>query len=410
MAIVSLTNTQTRNHFFQQTILANLHYWQGWLADKIGDTTALDRERNGLIRAISFALDLDEAWGATYELIDIIAPYMERRGYWDTWNWVLSRAIGVAQKKDDVTQLATLYHLLARLLGRQSRFRESVAYYRRAIQLSRQIGDRFAEGRACTNLGFFYIEQGNWYRAEVLCCHALDIFERIDNNHGRAHTENHLGILYTRQRQWEKARQHLERACTIWQSMGDGHGLMYGFMNLGLLYNEMEQPNEALSYSEKALYQAKLTGEELEIGNIYNNMGIAYRLRGEPAKAEAYARRAEAIFRRFSNVLGLAQVRTNLGLTDLDQEKWEEANLHLEAALKTWRNLENKYGEIRAMCYLIEYELARGNRSGAAKRLSKVEQLIGQDEGDVRHHHLHSRLTEYRRSLTEYTARQATAD
>jgi hypothetical protein len=37
MAVISLTDPQSRTEFFQQTVLTNLHYWHGWLEAKIDD-------------------------------------------------------------------------------------------------------------------------------------------------------------------------------------------------------------------------------------------------------------------------------------------------------------------------------------------------------------------------------------
>ena len=159
----------------------------------------------------------------------------------------------VAQQNKDMTSEVTLSVLFARLLFRQSRFKEAIYHYRRTIQTSRKIGDRYNQARACTNLGYHYIERGLWFRAKVLCCHALKLFDALDNNHGRAHTKNHLGILYIKQHRWKLAQHHLERACSIWQTMGDNHGLMRGYLNLGALFNDSEQPKKSLIYLEKGL-------------------------------------------------------------------------------------------------------------------------------------------------------------
>jgi tetratricopeptide (TPR) repeat protein len=194
---IALADTGNRIGFFQQTILVNLHYWQGWLENKIDDVVALDRERNGLLKAISFALDMEAlAWSATLQLINGLASYMEQRGYWDSWSRVLNRAIQVAQYLEDDAALVNLLGLKARLLYRQSHFKASEAAYRQVIHLARRLEDRFGEGRACTNLGYYYIERGHLLRAEILCRHALTLFERIQNQHGLAHTENHLGVLH----------------------------------------------------------------------------------------------------------------------------------------------------------------------------------------------------------------------
>lgn len=409
MASLPLTTTQHCFDFFQRGVSATLQYWQAHTALETLDVTVLDREREGIVKAISLGFNFQEAWQTVREVVITFSPYMERRGQWGIWNRILRQAIDVAHRLEDLEGAVILSTLLARLLQRQSLSQASVAYYRRAIRLSRQIGHRFNEARACTNLGYYYIEQGYWVRAEVLCCHALHLFEQIDSNHGLAHTENHLGILYTRQHRWEKAQWHLERACAIWQRMDDAWGLMYGYMNLGLLYIEMARGDEALAWSEKALHQAKLTGEALEIGSIYLNIGVAYRLKQEPAKAESYHRQAETVFQRFSNTVGLAQVQDNLGLAYMDQGRWKEAGLHLEAALTAWHNQGNEYHEIQAMTYLIEFERIRGDWAAMAARLEETEKRLRQVAPNARYQHLQARLKNYRHSLTAHTMVQAVA-
>ncbi len=401
MAVAVLTNTPNYGDFFRQRVLLNTQYWRDYVTNRVTDIAALDGERDRIIKAISFALDLENVWPFVYELIVTFSPYMERRGHWETWNWLLDRAIKVAQQVEDTSGVITLSALFARLLQRQSRPEQAITHYRRTIRLARQTENYFETARGCTNLGFLYIEQGHWYRAEVLCCYALNIFEQLGSNHGRAHTENHLGLLYTRLAQWDKARQHLERACALWQAMDDHHGLMYGYINLGVLCIESGNFDQALPDLEKALQQATLTGEEAYIGKIYLNMGIVYRLRGELSQAEAYARQAEKIFRRFSNLRELANVWSNLGLACLDQGKWAEARQYLDVSLEARRKLHHQYDEIKSLIHLLEYELALGNRKKARAQLHEVERLIDPHRQVELSRHLQSLLAKYQPILAE---------
>ncbi len=400
MANTSLTGHPNYSHFFHERVLVNTQYWLDYVTNQTTEVAALNDERDRIVKAISFALDLEPAWPFVYKLIVAFSSYMERSGHWESWNWLLNRAVDVARRVENTAEAITLSALLARLLQRQSQFKQAITHYRRAIRMARQTENYFEEARACSNLGYLYIEQGYWRRAEVLCCHALTIFESINSKHGRAHTENHLGFLYTRQYSWDKARQHLERACDIWQAMGDDHGLMRGLVNLGALYILMDRPNQALSCLEKAMQQARLTGEESEIGKIYTNMGLAHRLNGELAQAEAYAWRAETIFRRFSNSADLALVWINLGQVYIDQKMWPEARGQLEAALEACRNLKNEYGQIQALMGMVEYELARGNQEQATTQLRELDRLIQPHEWKAWDRQLQLLLIKYRRNLT----------
>lgn len=378
MAVATLIDETGYTRFFEEGCLINLRYWQESQALYTMSPEQLNQERDNLIRAIIFALEVELAWPEVVQLIERLSPYMERSGYWEAWGQILSRASLLAEQTRRPIHAVTLVLLQARLRQRQSQFPSAVAAYRQTMWLARQVEDEYSRARACSNLGYLYAEQGRWWRAEILCCWALVVFKRLNSMHGQAHTENHLGCLYLRQGRGRLAEQHLEHACYLWEKTGDSHGLMRGLINLGVLYNEMEYPELALTCLQKALEQAKLTGEEAEIGFIYMNIGISYRLKHEPSQAEVYIGQAEKIFRRFSNLVGLAQVQDNLGLVCLAQEKWLEAKFHFETALSAWRNLASQLGEVRVLIYLIEYEQAKGNHLQALAQLEAVEHLISQ--------------------------------
>jgi tetratricopeptide (TPR) repeat protein len=395
-----LIDNQSRTDFFRQVVLTNLDYWREQLADEMSDLTALNRDRANILTAISFGFDVAEAWPAVYDLVITFSRYMEKSGFWDIWLTVLQRALAIARRDADRSAEVDLLALLARLSQRQSHFQSAIAYYRSTIRLAHQLGDDYNIGRACTNLGYLYIEQGHWYRAEVLCQYALDIFDRIDNAHGRAHTENHLGVLRTRQCRWQAAQQHFERACALWKARDDHHGLMYGLMNLGVLYIYIECADKVLDYSKQALQQAKLAGEELESATVTMNIGIGYRLQGALSQAATYTRQAETIFRRFSHRLGLALVLDNWGLIYLRGQNWVEAEGYFNAALTAWRNLDNRYGEIRVMVYLVEADLVRGDQKQAHTRLSQVEHMLRTYDPGERYLLLRRQVAEHRRNLT----------
>jgi tetratricopeptide (TPR) repeat protein len=397
MAVVSLVDNQSRVQFFQDTISINLDYWLDWLGQMADtDTEVVNHERDGIIRAILFALDLGEVvWPTTHQLVTNFSPYMERRGHWDVWRRVLHRAIKTASSISDKAALINLSALLARLLSQQGRFREARHHYWQTIQMARQTGDRFNEARACSNLGYYYVEHGQWLRAEVLCCHALKIFTQIGSDHGLAHTENHLGCLYSRQEQWDKGEQHLKRACATWQKTDDKHGLMRGYINLSLLYVSTHRPDEALTSLTKALLYAQLTGDELTIGTSYLNIGFAYRLKKKYAEAEAYIRKAERIFQHHANARGLALVQDNLGLIDLEQQQWPEAESHLKTALEAWRKLGSKYNEIQVIIYLAEAEIAQGNQQQTGAWLDEAEQLLARHDSAKRFQSLWTRIKNF---------------
>ena len=164
-----------------------------------------DEERVQACHILDFGLRATESWPSTSVLMVALASYMERSGQWESWQQFLERAIATAQRLGDTDHEITLTALLARLYQRRGDASVMVRAYRRVIRLARRYGNRYELARACSNLGFHFIEQGYLWRAEQLNYYALTTFTELQSNHGRAHTHNHLGILLTRQYEWAKA-------------------------------------------------------------------------------------------------------------------------------------------------------------------------------------------------------------
>ncbi|MEZ4656953.1 MAG: hypothetical protein R2911_05225 [Caldilineaceae bacterium] len=227
MTSLRLDGEENRRSFFQGCVERMLLYWRDHQALASIDIAVLDRERPRILKNIALGLELQPLWPLVKPLVIAFAPYMERRGHWDAWHSVLEQAIRMAQRAGDIESETTLTAFLARVCQRMSRYDEVVRYYRRVIRLAKVTGNRFEEARACSNLGYYYIDGGRWWRSEVLSCHALAIFEELGSDHGRAHTHNHLGLLYMRRHRNEEARTNLEAARHIWQVNEDTHSLLH---------------------------------------------------------------------------------------------------------------------------------------------------------------------------------------
>ena len=338
-------NTQSYLPFFQQRMVDMIAHWRDHEAVQTVEVATLDSARDSILKIIALGLDFEPAWPVVRPLLIAFTPYMERRGYWDAWHSLLQQAISAAQRLNDVDGETTLTALLARLCQRMSRPLDVVRYYRQVIRLARQSGNRFEEARACSNLGYFYIDGGRWWRSEALSCHALTEFKALESDHGQAHTHNHLGVLYSRQKRWQESEYNLHKARRIWQLNKDMHSLIYAHMNLGVLYIELQNTQRTLENLENAYRLALLTGETSNIASIWNNMAIAYRQSQKWVEAEQYAKKAEEKFREYSDLHGLASVWQNLGLILAKQEQTELAVRYFKESIVMHRQLGNSIGE-----------------------------------------------------------------
>lgn len=400
MAVASITPPPDLAAIFHQGVQRNVLYWQTWLQQHT-ESHQLEPERDGLVRAIVFALKLPETWPLAVGVIMNFAPYMERWGYWDIWQQLLEQALKAVRQFDDSSGEIQLLLLLARLSARQDLGPETVRYYRQTIRLARRHGDTLTAARACSNLGYHFTESGHWQRAEILGNYALAVFEQLDHSHGRAHTHNHLGALYLRRHRWDLAQLHLEQACAIWQEMGDKHALIFGYQNLGLLYTDTGEYKRALAHLQQVSELADVTGERAWQASGYINQGRIYLLIGDLSQAERFYRQAETILRKYSNYRDLARVWNGLGLVCHRQGRRTEGRLYQAQALQIWQSLSVEFEEIDVLLEIGECALDEGNIVEAQTRLEAVERLVGQPVLREKYHFLQPRLEAYRTRLWE---------
>ena len=404
MDTLTLTTEVDRTQFFAEIVRRRVDHFYHWLPKHLDDTEALDRVQDSLLRAVSMGLGVEDIWEQIYTLLNQLAPYMERRGFWANWQRYIRYGLKIATLHQDAPKLAELRHLLARTQMRRSDYSPAIRNYRRAIRLAREIGDAYNEARACTNLGFFYIEMGCWWRAEVLCRHALKVFGELGSDHGLAHTHNHLGLLYVRRRLWTQAEQELLRACEIWDRMSDDYGLMWGYMNLGLLFNEIDQTaggsknmDKAMLYSSKSRKKALRLGDDVNLGTAHMNIGITYWWSGQFALAEQYEKEALNIFERFVYFLGQAQAKGNLALIYRDQQRWTDAECHFDESLTLFRQLGHTEREIKTMLEIVQFEIDRGDRGKARGLIAEIEKMLPAQS--AQYQVLIDRYKQYRRDL-----------
>lgn len=378
---VALRETNQCVDFFQQTILRAVSQWRESKAVQQVDVPVLDRNRLTILNIINRGLEYQPSWPELKELMFGFASYMERRGHWEVWRDVLDASIEVAQSLNDVDGEITLTALFARLSQRQSRGDDVVRYYRRVIRLARKSGNQFELARACSNLGYFYIDRGHWWRSEVLSCHALALFEALGSEHGRAHTHNHLGVLYNQQNLWEPAEEHYKHACRMWEGIGDTHSLIYGYENLGILNVELGRLNDARNYLQKAMEHIDASGDNSEVGNALANMAYIFRLEGDWKNAERHARNAETTFKSIKNMYGLGQIWHELGLIYLSQDDQNTADYYLQKSLLTHKQLNNYDNRIRVHLDVIEIYVTKKDFPRAIRELDALKNLLTRYRG-----------------------------
>jgi tetratricopeptide (TPR) repeat protein len=174
------------------------------------------------------------------------------------------QAIEVAGSRIDLLRLANVYHGLASTSLRLGNARQAVDYFERAVSLSRTAHDVRRTmtanlARLENDYGDMLLRMGRWERAEEMIRAALDHFEAMDVEAGRAYALLSMGDLKHRQGSLPEAMRWTNEAIDTASRLGETTSLAIGHEQLGELYADLgDQERFEASFSRAlAILQAE---------------------------------------------------------------------------------------------------------------------------------------------------------
>ena len=127
----------------------------------------------------------------------------------------LAAAIGFFDAADDDEGLLAALALLVNAWVMRGDRPEARATAGRALRLARRLGARATEARLLVNLAYTHVDDDDTLSYETLTCHALSLFEALEDASGVAHCLVNLGVALTRAGQWSDAQRHFDRAALV---------------------------------------------------------------------------------------------------------------------------------------------------------------------------------------------------
>jgi predicted ATPase len=350
-------------------------------------------------------------------------PVLSRRGPLERYLLLLDASID-ALKLGETVPGSEFEIRMARGQTRRTRGMLSAAKddMNRALAVAMGAGDEAAEGRARTELGAILMDVGELKPSEVELQAALKIHNVTGDLAYRARTLNSLGNIRFICGALDKARACFESALPLYKAVGETGLAGVCRTNLAMLLQAEGRLVEARSALLGALEIQRRTGARLYEGYCLACLGIVAHESVDFKESRNYYARAHAVFAQVGNRRWEGVVHGYLSLLCHETED-------LDAALSHARQAEailSEVGDLRCKCFFqaclgaIEatrnnveaasralnsasghadklqealvsmtveacfafLDLAREDRGSAARRLSRVQELLANDQSD----------------------------
>jgi len=231
-------------------------------------------------------------------------------------------------------ELAYLYALAARVVGRTARALEVAAQVER---LARLRGDRRLLAEAAILIGIAHFEAGRLGEAEECWGELLTSAAEWGDEEAASRASNNLGVLANVRGRRDQALLHYQRALAAYQRLGNVRGMAETHHNLGISYRDLGFDREADAHFNRAMDLAGGAAADDVIAIAETERAMLRARSGDGPLADAMALRALEMFERIGDPLGRADALRVRAAAARAQARDDEAVGHLESALAVAR-------------------------------------------------------------------------
>lgn len=269
-----------------------------------------------------------------------------------------------------------------------------VEFATKALQLSKKIKFKLAEGNAYLNLGNSNIISGNYPIALQNFTLAQDLFENeinansknnLDIKKGLAKAYGSIGIVFSEQSNYAKALKYYLKSVKIYEEINDFEKCAKLFNNIGIVYKSQSSNFKALEYFTKAqLIQDEL--KDPNVGITLTNIANCYLHEKNFDKALEYYANAKISLDKNPNPRALGEWYNNFGLFFKATNNPAKAIENWNLAIATFSSIEDKFGVADTYIYLgqlyldqnkLQEALNSANKSlQLAKEINVLEQIV----------------------------------
>ncbi|MCC5918996.1 MAG: tetratricopeptide repeat protein [Cryomorphaceae bacterium] len=191
---------------------------------------------------------------------------------------VIEEGIRNAKKNNFYFGLAELYNTKANYYLETDRPDSALAWYDRAMDLSKVHQFHSISTMITNNLGLYHWRRGNYPEALE---QFTENYKHVKSNPNAspkqlAQSVSNIGLIHQEMQLYEKAIEFHEEALEIRLTLNNPFDLAISLANLGVCYKGLDDLPEAIRYYRESIEQATLAGADRVVQKLYGNLGNAY--------------------------------------------------------------------------------------------------------------------------------------
>lgn len=335
----------------------------------------------------SLSIDsLEQALSLTssaHEKVDILNSLGLRtyRSDPDTALVFIQQGYTISQEIDYAAGQAEYFRILGLIKHNTGFYQESLDEMQTSLDMFRSLGDSSKVGMVHKNIGWIYLEFGDFAEALTYFNKADQIAEAENDDLLKGQVLNNLGVLMALIGEYDSAMVHLLKSVEITSKNGDPLiGLTH--TNIGLVKSNLGDYESAETYFLKGLELDVLNEQQWGIANAFENIGELKLTLGRMEEAQDHFQKARDQFVKLKDIKGVAVNDNFLGVILYQRGLYKEALTKLDNAYKLYQEINYQRGLAKVLRDMASCHILMGNTQTAIK-LSEKSLTTATDIGQI---------------------------
>ena len=289
---------------------------------------------------------------------------------------LLELAYDGAQVVQDSVRMATYLNDIGTTYYYQSRFEETLSYWRRALTINREIGRLEGVSGALNNIAIIYARRGDLEEALTRYQEVLRIDRKREAPDGVAAALNNIGLVRENQGQYDRALQRYRESLALERREGNRTGIAQSLTNIANVHETRGDYRKALVQYREAVEIHRDLGNRASLAGALNNTGICYKNLGRYDEALAQYREALAIERELEDRGGVANALSNIGTLHVRQGRLVVALERFQESLRIKRQLGDPVGTAQTLAAIGDARVQQGRYERALSRYRESRSIL----------------------------------
>ena len=289
---------------------------------------------------------------------------------------LLELAYDGAQVVQDSVRMATYLNDIGTTYYYQSRFEETLSYWRRALTINREIGRLEGVSGALNNIAIIYARRGDLEEALTRYREVLRIDRKREAPDGIAAALNNIGLVRENQGQYDRALHRYRESLAIERREGNRTGIAQSLTNIANVHETRGDYRKALVQYREAIEIHRELGNRASLAGTLNNTGVCYKNLGRYDEALAQYREALAIERDLEDRGGVANALSNIGTLHVRQGRLVVALERFQESLRIKRQLGDPGGTAQTLAAIGDARVQQGRYDRALSRYRESRSIL----------------------------------